>query len=151
MKRYISLTTVCLLFILFSCSNLVRAPEVNIYSITPDNFVATTTTGAVSVSVNVENNVEARLLKVVFRFLKSDGSSITGVNNVTRYFNSVIPATGSNYSILNAYAIPTAEIHTYMTNNPNEDIILDIHLYGEDAMGYEKEWDCSGSVSVVIE
>lgn len=143
--------TAVILLALFgiSCGKMVSTPEVIITEINPEIFLVDTLTTPISVTVKVENDVEARAERVEFKFRKNDGSSIIGVNDITRYIDVIIPA-NEKRTIMNSYPVPTAEILAYMTANPTEQLYLSIRVFGEDAYGYEKNWDCETKVSVTL-
>ncbi|MBN1149629.1 hypothetical protein JXA84_00225 [candidate division WOR-3 bacterium] len=131
------------------CGKMVSTPEVVIKDVNPEIFLVDTTSSPISVTVDVVNDVDARAKKVEFRFRKNDGSSITGVNDITRYIDVSIPS-GEEKTVINSYPVPTAEAFLYMTANPTEQLYLSIRISGEDAYGYEKNWDCETKVSVTL-
>lgn len=153
MRKKISLTIFISLILLagiFSCGKLVQAPDVRIYSITPDYIqVADSTSTSVSVSVEIVNDVNAKVNKVEFFFQKENGASISGVSSISRVINKSVAAGGA-VSVLSSYPVPTNEIYQYMINNPTENIILRIKISGEDDYNYDKEWNCEGTVSVIL-
>jgi len=153
MIRKISLTifiTLILLFGVYNCGKLVQAPDVRIHTITPDYIqVADSSYITVSVTVEIVNNVDAKVKKVEFFFLKENGSSISGVESISRILDKSIAAPGP-VSVLSSYPVPTNQIYQYMVNNSNEDIILKIKLSGEDDHEYDKEWNCEGTISAVL-
>lgn len=150
MTRYVMNVVILFLFVIMGCGTMIRAPEVSIYEISPDVIQVTTTSVGVTVTIKIANDVDAKFLKAQFWFLKEDGSSITGVNAITRYFDQTISG-NSTSTVLNAYEVSSVEIYNYMINNPNESIIFKVRISGEDAYGYEKDWNCDGTVSCSVE
>ncbi|MBN1619698.1 hypothetical protein JW890_03155 [candidate division WOR-3 bacterium] len=147
LKYYIAVLLATILS--FSCGKMVATPDVIIEEISPELIVIGDTATSVSVTVKVKNDVDARAMKAEFSFRKNDGSSITGVNNITRYIDVVISGkTGK--TVLNSYPVPTVEIRNYLVANPTEQVYLNIRISGEDAYGYEKQWSCEGRVSASL-
>ncbi|MBN2363545.1 hypothetical protein JXL83_05395 [candidate division WOR-3 bacterium] len=131
------------------CGKMVATPEVVVKEINPEIFVvADSSFTTISVTVRVTNDVEARALRAEFSFRKNDGSTITGVNNITRYIDVLIPTGEAGATALNSYPVPTVEIRNYLIANPTEQVYLNIRISGEDAYGYEKNWNCEGKISV---
>ncbi len=150
MTRYVINVVILILFVILGCGKMVRAPEVSIYEISPDVLQVTSTTAGITVTIKIANDVDAKFLKAEFYFLKVNGSAISGVNALTRYFDQTISGNAMS-TVLNSYEVSTVEIYNYMINNPSENIIFKVKISGEDAYGYEKTWNCEGTISCSVE